>query len=232
MDKPKSGEQVLTTEDRLKAIFYQFVKLYERWSEDRQVLAKLLADVSDNVKKFDQQLNRFEQIEPEYRKKLAELIRSESADVAKKVGEQVNRAVQSATYAQIADVIVPLKNSVVSACQALDDQKASLTLMNRTFLLMLLLGSLLSGIVAAYIVKEPKSEVPATTSKPSTVSLTQSQKVTLQAGEFMQRLWPKLSKQEQQRLTAIGKGKPVVKKRVNNDEFNDDVTTSSNSDTG
>ena len=112
------------------------------------MLAKLLADVSDNVKKFDQQLNRFEQ--------LAELIRSESADVAKKVGEQVNRAVQSATYAQIAHVTEPLKNSVASACQALEDQKTSLTLMNRTFLLMLLLGSLLSGIVAAYIVKEPK----------------------------------------------------------------------------
>ena len=78
---------------------------------------------------------------------------------------------------------------------------------------------------------EPKSEVPAaTTSKPTTVTLTQSQKVTLQTGEFMQRLWPKLSKQEQQRLIALEKSKSVLKKPRNNDELNDDVTTSYNSD--
>jgi len=47
----------LTAEERLKALMYQFIKLYERWSEDRQVLNKHLADQADMLKDFTAQLN-------------------------------------------------------------------------------------------------------------------------------------------------------------------------------
>lgn len=197
------NEPALTSEDRLKAVFYQFVKLYERWSEDRQLLAKLLAEVSDNVKTFEQQIHQFERIDPAFRKKLLELMRDESARMAQTVGEQVNATVQATTTTQVALVTEPLKASVASACQALENQKQSMTLMNVKFVLILLVGSLLSGLAGAYVMEASKSQPP---------TLTRGQQVTLQAGEFVQRLWPKLSKKEQQRLIALEKGKRITKK--------------------
>lgn len=45
-------EKLLTPEEHLEAILFQFVNLYERWSEDRQKSAKQGSDIEKLVKQF------------------------------------------------------------------------------------------------------------------------------------------------------------------------------------
>ncbi len=63
-------EESLTPSEQLEAILFQFVNLYERWSEDRQVAAKQGADIAKFVKEFAEQVEHFENIEEFVRQQL------------------------------------------------------------------------------------------------------------------------------------------------------------------
>jgi len=56
--------QKLTSQEHLEAILFQFVKLYERFSEDRQVCVKQSSDTAKLVSSFMDQVNRFETLTP------------------------------------------------------------------------------------------------------------------------------------------------------------------------
>jgi hypothetical protein len=83
--------QALSLEDRLKAILYQFLKLYERWSEDRQVSMKELADLNELVGDFSQEVTQFKKLEPKVRQHLAASIHQATSDAVEAMSEKMRK---------------------------------------------------------------------------------------------------------------------------------------------
>jgi len=53
----------LSATDRIEAVLYQYVNLYERWSEDRQMFAKKGADISNLIETIKEEVRRLELID-------------------------------------------------------------------------------------------------------------------------------------------------------------------------
>src|SRR5437660_576534 len=66
------AEVVLTEEERLKALLYQYLALYERWSEDRQLVVKRDADYAALLQAFSKHLQSFRDLVPAVRKDTVE----------------------------------------------------------------------------------------------------------------------------------------------------------------
>lgn len=218
MSNPEN-EQELTMEDRLKAIAYQFIKLYERWSEDRQVLMKQAADTATLMQQFDQQLNQFKEIDAAFRKRLGEFIRQEAANVGKEVGEAVGQSASEAATAQVEAVAESLQKTVDSAQRAIQAQTDTIKSITWVFWVIVFAVGLFGGLSAGAVVYHFMIKPPA---------LTKDQQLTLEAGEFAQSLWPKLSKKEQQRLLKIEKGEQQDTNA--NADSNADLETPDNTD--
>ena len=84
--------QEMTQEERLTAIAYQFVQLYERWSEDRQVAAKLGADIAELVRLFTEQVENFEALETNVKEALIASLQRAMTASAKTVGDEIRQA--------------------------------------------------------------------------------------------------------------------------------------------
>ncbi len=89
MDQESSGE--FPIEDRLKAIAYQFVTLYERWSEDRQHSAKQSADLADLIALFEKHMERFGVLDTAVRQALQKSIQLETKEAVKSVSDTISR---------------------------------------------------------------------------------------------------------------------------------------------
>ena len=109
--------QEMTQEERLTAIAYQFVQLYERWSEDRQVAAKQGADIAEFVKLFAEQVENFEALETNVRKTLITSIQGAMTQSAKAVGDEIRRAANQT----LEEVNQRLLMTVGRAEKAIDD---------------------------------------------------------------------------------------------------------------
>ena len=89
MSQESSGE--FPIEDRLKAIAYQFVTLYERWSEDRQHAAKQSADLADLIALFEKHMEKFGVLDAAVRQELKKTIQSETKEAVKIVSDTISR---------------------------------------------------------------------------------------------------------------------------------------------
>ena len=53
-------EKPLNDREQLEALLYQYINLYERWSEDRQVFAKKGAELANSVKMIAAKVEQFD----------------------------------------------------------------------------------------------------------------------------------------------------------------------------
>jgi hypothetical protein len=99
-----SNENVsnLTDEQRLKALLFQYSKLYARWAEDREVFNKGMAGHEEALEEFTQKINQFEQqignfknLEPRVRENLAQTIKSAASSIASSVNEKIDDSMTS-----------------------------------------------------------------------------------------------------------------------------------------
>lgn len=193
------------------------MKLYERWSEDRQVFIKHVADITELTQRFEGQLKRFTEIDTAFRQRLGEFLREEVAKNAKAVGEMVGTSVSAAATQQVALVTETLTRTVEATQHTLANQVEVINQLKWSFWAVVFLVSLCGGLSGGYLMKHFMVKPAA---------LTQSQQETLSAGSFLQSLWPKLSKKEQARLLAIEQGKKVtlLKKRSEDTEVTETET--------
>ena len=82
----------LLHEERLQALVFKFLQLYDRLSEDRLVTAKQGADTAELVKLFTEQVKHFEALEPNVQKSLTASINNATLSVAKTIGDEVRTA--------------------------------------------------------------------------------------------------------------------------------------------
>lgn len=184
----------LNNEDRLKGIAYQFLKLYERWSEDRQVFNKNMAKQEEVLKLFTSQLNNLEKLEPQVRKELIvsiqNAIKSASQEIGKMIGESV-------TF-EMDEACIELQKRINKANEMLEkhqeNEKNSLLIT-----IALMIGASIASSLLIVWLLMPKPTLP----------LTDDQMGVYHDGQFLNDFWPKLSKKEQQHLTNLA-NKPDI----------------------
>ena len=101
----------LTPAEHLESILFQFVNLYERWSEDRQVAAKQGADIAKFVKAFSEQVANFESIEAVVRDDITTSIDA----AAKNMGVSIGKTVGESASKEVEPIVRKLREAVHEA---------------------------------------------------------------------------------------------------------------------
>ena len=171
----------LTMENRLKAIAYQFIALYERWSEDRQLAVKQGADTAELVKLFTEQVKSFKELEPNVRKSLAASIQRETDSAAEKIGKTLSEAATRSTEAvayELATVTEKTKRTLMAyESEVVATQWKVIGISFFTTIVTSLL-------LVWWLIPRP------------TLPLDHQQLKQLEVGMMTELVWPKLSKQE------------------------------------
>jgi hypothetical protein len=114
-----SNEEIsnLSPDDRIKALLFQYVKLYERWAEDRQTFnkgmahqAEMLENFTQKIGQFEKQIGNFEQLEPQVREKLIEAVRRSASVMVDNINDNVGHSVTSAVNETAKDLNHMLKD--------------------------------------------------------------------------------------------------------------------------
>lgn len=181
----------MSTDDRLKAILYQFIQLYERWSEDRQVAAKQGADTAQLVAIFTQQVKKFKDLEPEVRKELIfnieDAIRNAAGSMSRSLGEQALNATKDAS--------IQLSNTVSRAKETLESYRIEFKYTHWKIIAASCLTTVATCALLVWLVI-PKPISP----------MTDEQFSTYLNGIEYQGFWPKLNHKQQAWLTHLGWG--------------------------
>jgi len=185
-------EESLTPEEHLEAVLFQFVNLYERWSEDRQVTAKQSADLAKFVKEFAQQVNKFAALEEKVRDDIHTSMRTEAENMAVYLGGTIGEAARK----QIAPTIKKLDEASDEARGKLVSYYSELS----SYKWMTIGVTVLTTIITSLLIVKFLMPMPI-------MPLTAKQIDTYGAGEVFQSILPKLSTRQRQWLFDVAKGK-------------------------
>jgi len=169
-------------EDRLKAIAYQFITLYERWSEDRQAAAKQGADTAELIQLFTEQVKGFKELEPKVRQQILESIQNAAAGVAKTVAEATTKEATRATEA----ITQQLASATQQAENTLNHYQADVIANQWKMIGITAITTIITCLLLVWLLI-PKPTLP----------LTNDQIKDLRSGQLMALVWPKLTKKEQ-----------------------------------
>ena len=201
----------MTQEDHLESILFQFINLYDRWAEDRQVAAKQGADIAKSVKEFakhggdftkqleqpihelHQRLGELDDIESRLVDGLQERITKTSFVFSCRVKDDIRNMIDIEIRPLIADV----RGAAKDVKESLKPYKAASFFsdfgvdwkMTSFIILFLVVVSLLSGAITA------KWLMPTIKTRLSEQDISY-----LEAGKSLINVWPKLSKSEQDKL--------------------------------
>lgn len=204
----------LNTDDRLKGIAYQFLKLYERWAEDRQVFNKNMAAFEEMLKIFINQIKEFEKLESRANNQI--LISAEKAakhvcaEIGTMVGNSITREVDSST--------IELKKSVNEAISLLKNYQAEGKSGLFWGISAIIASSILTSLFLVWLLI-PAPKLP----------LTDDQLNTYYNGHFFGEFWPKLSKKEQKQLTDLANQSAVSRTAATTDTTNSENATDNSS---
>lgn len=178
----------LTHEEKLEALVFKFITLYDRISEDRLVGAKLSADTKKLVTQFVDQVNRFEKLIPAVCDALASAIKRVIANAANEVSQEINHAAFRATE----NIAEKLKSAASDTEQTLLRANAEA---KHHFLKTILIsvGSAIASSLLIVWLLMPKPTLP----------LFPSQIEAMHYGDALVSVFPKLSKSEQTHLAWL-----------------------------
>ena len=182
-------QQKLTSAEHLEAILFQFVKLYERFSEDRQVTVKQSSDTAKLVSTFVEQVNRFETLTPAVCDALSSALKKMISNAAHEVSQEINSAAFRATE----NIAQKLKAAASDTEQTL--LRANSEAKNH-FLKTILISvgsAIASGMLIAWLLM-PKI----------TLQFSPKQTQEMHYGQVFMQVFPKLSKKEQVHIMQLG----------------------------
>jgi hypothetical protein len=186
----KQTKSQLSIEDQQQALLFQFVALYERWSEDRQVAAKQGYDLAKQLEQFKEEVRRFSVIEEAVIVKL----RTSLNETVVHLSEKVNSATTDALNKTLESSIKRMDAAATSAEAVLAGSKEIKWLGYLKALVVNVPCSLLvSGFVVWFFMPQP------------TLPLTAEDMSTYLAGKKILALWSTLPKEKQQRIVAMMK---------------------------
>lgn len=182
----------MSQEDRLKAVLYQFITLYERWAEDRQLAAKQGADTAELIKLFSAQVKDFKILESKVRQEISNTVYQSATTATKEMTEKISKIANE-----------QVNNSAKRLHEAADEAAHGLAAYRQQFdrwlygsIAAIFVAAIMVGVLVAHFIM-PEPYLP----------LTGSQLQTYQNGQLLEAFWSKLSKKEQNRLMALAKDK-------------------------
>lgn len=170
-------------EDHQKALLFQFMTLYERWSEDRQVAAKQGYDLEQHLKKFSEEVRRFSSIEDAVIVKLRKSLNETVATLSEKVNTATAEALSATLGAHVARM--EKASRTVETILASNQQIRWLSQL-KTVAVNVLCSLVVSTLVLWFFMPQP------------TLPLTEEDINTYVIGKRFVRIWPTLSKEKQQ----------------------------------
>ena len=188
-------EETMTTEEHMESLLYQFIKLYERWAEDRQVAAKQGSDVAKLIKDFSNEVTRFESLDDALREKIKECIHTEAKNMAIYMGKTVADAAGKDTEL----IAKQLRKSVSEANDTLSQYRSETYQSKWLVIGMTVLTSILTSLMIVWFFM-PTPAIP----------LTSQQIRYLVTGETFNEIWPKLSKEEKARFIKLSEKNGMV----------------------
>ncbi|RDI37987.1 hypothetical protein [Aquicella lusitana] len=195
-------EESLTPEEHLEAILFQFVNLYERWSEDRQVTAKQSADLAKFIKEFAQQVNKFATLEERVRNDIHTSMRTEAENMAVYLGQTIGEAARK----QIAPTVKKLEEASDEARDNLVGYYRELSQYKWVTIGVAALTTILTSLLIVKLLM-PTPVMP----------LTAQQLDTYESGEAFQLILSKLSTRQKQWLFDVAKGKAKNHEKLSED---------------
>lgn len=192
-------ETPLTQDEHLEAILFQFVSLYERWSEDRQKSAKQGADIEKFIKQFASEIDRFSKIEDAVIAKLKKGLEQTTENVSSMVQRSVSHAVDEA----LGHAAEKVRESARYAENVYSEYQSSLSWSHWKLIFLTVLSSIVvSLLIVLWLMPNPVAP------------LTDRQMVTYHNGVIFNGFWDKISRRQQQWLLNVAEGKENKEKLV------------------
>ena len=189
MVSSEEASKNLTPEERLKALLFQYSKLYARWSEDREVFNKGMADQEEVLKNFTQKLKKleeqiscFEELEPHVRQKLVDTVKNSISAMVDSINGKIGNSV---TFA-IDKTVKKLEEEIEEICRAVRVHRQEMQGSQLKTFLVMMCASIVSSLLIVWLLI-PKPIMP----------LSSQDMNTYLQGLDIQGLWPKLSRKTQ-----------------------------------
>lgn len=180
----------LGSEDRLKAVLYQYIKLYDRWSEDRQVFMKHLSVLDEAIEKLDKKVAKFGSLGVDVRDELVSSIRKEVKEASQGIGDKIGE-VGYKTLGKTAD---RLKQSAQEASSALENYQAE----TRTSLLKIIAIAIVSSVLSSILITKLIMPTPL-------LPLSDRNVNALGGGLVLMDIWPNVPDSTRRELNDLAK---------------------------
>ena len=185
-------EKSLTPDEHLKELLFQYVSLYESWSEDRKVTAKQGEDIEKFVNEFATEVDRFSTIEDAVIAKLKKSLDQTTASISERVHVSVSHAVDSSLDGSARKI----KDAAQYAQNIFSEYQSSLNWSHWKLIALTVLSSIVTSLLIVWWVM-PKPILP----------LTDTQIATYQHGLMLNSFWDKLTTRQKNWLLNLGIGK-------------------------
>ena len=187
-------ERPLSSEDHQQALLFQFVSLYERWSEDRQVAAKQAYDLTKQLEQFREEVGRFSRIEEAVIGKLKQSLHETVVDLSEKVGGATAEALNVTLGSSVKRI-----DGAAKAVETIlaGHQEIRWLSQFKTLVLNVLCSLVVSGFVVWFFMPKP------------TLPLTKHDMNIYRMGEQFSLLWARLPKEKKQWILSAIKDKNI-----------------------
>jgi hypothetical protein len=182
------SQSSLPAVERLESILVQFINFYELWAEDQKLAVQHGADIKKLIKEFSGHVADFKLLEEKVRKDIHESIHTQAKNMATYVG----RSLGDAAIKEVEPTVKKLREVAYDASDRLSHYQADHKLSSWKTIGMTAFSSIVVSLLIVWGLM-PKPTLP----------LTGEQIKLLQSGQLMARVWPKLSKKEQQHWQAL-----------------------------
>jgi hypothetical protein len=177
-----STQPNLSTADRLSGTLYSFMKLYERWSEDRQAFIAEIAKLEAVIQNLSNEVGSFSELELDIPNQIRGSIQQASTQIVQSVRQEARVLMEEKIHSQVERL-----DQMLGKTERLLRDYGTQTRREKWKISG---AAILSGLVVALGVGMliAKLLMPA-----PTIPLTNDQYKTLVNGMIYERVWPKLS---------------------------------------
>lgn len=144
--------ETLTTEGQLQSLIYQFMNLYDRWSEDRQIAAKKGYDLSKILEEFKKEVMLLSEIDNKIIAKLEE----KSDQLMLKLFNDLNKTTAEYINNYLENTFEKINQSALKIEKIIDDSNKGKWLSNlKIFFICILCSATITTFIFKYFMPQP-----------------------------------------------------------------------------
>ena len=185
-EREKDNDEVLL--DGLKGTLYQYKTLYDRLEGDRDFLGTQCHNIKALAKLFTEKVEQFSKLEQLVKQRLVASIQ----ETAKESVKQIHNATREEMSEAISPTLQRFEKTVLTASERLQQyEKKSIKETILSYDVAILVGISCGVLVAQFMMPAPIYPID------------DERLHYIFAGEKLNQIWPKLSKTEQKKITAL-----------------------------